>query len=185
MCPSCSPTPGSSSSPDLHTEGLGGRVELLEPWIGSQIMFPQRTNGVCWPLPTTWAPSGASFLCREGDSQGRVAMRSLRHLLCSQWWQLCQQTRWQAHSVPETLHIPSICLSGPSQESWLFVLYLRISLYPFFLHYRTGTELFLLSWLQFTSFDVVFTHQMLPWGGAPVMWSTKHVACTVTGLLVQ
>ena len=43
-------------------------------------------NQCCMLTPLTlWAPCGASFLCRDGNWQGRMAARSPRHL-CWQWW---------------------------------------------------------------------------------------------------
>lgn len=85
MCPRCSHCPWNFFTILVCTPGPGGTVELLELWIGSQIMFSQRTSGVCWPPLTLWAPCGASFLCRDGNWQGRMAARSPRHL-CWQWW---------------------------------------------------------------------------------------------------
>lgn len=64
------------------TQGPGGTVEFLEPWVGSQIVFPW---GVAYVDPHR--PSGASSLCRDGSRQAKMAARSPRHL-CWQWWWL-------------------------------------------------------------------------------------------------
>lgn len=74
LYPSCVCSRGCPHSCNLYpfwsgTRRRAGASGALN-WKSGPIV-PQRVSGVCWSYPSPRFPLGASFLCRQGDRQGR------------------------------------------------------------------------------------------------------------------